>query len=426
MKVLKGLIAILLVLGLLAACSSNSGSEGDSKNKVTKVTAWHGAGGEGAKFLEKLVKEYNDSQDNAVVELVYVDTSTMVQKITAAAAGKSLPNMGLLMWPQWTGPIKNAIKPLDDFISQEPDKWAEDDYLDTLIDGNVRFGGVTYGFPMETNNLAIYYNKKLFNEAGVQPPTTWEELVDVSKQLTIPEKKQWGIQIPTEKGGNLDFIWDVFLWQAGGEYASEDGTELLFNDEAGIQATQLWTDLINEHKVASISPPQSGFETGLIAMNITGPWSIPSYKAIEGLDFGIAPLPAGPGGKATSIGGTYNLIFKSSPEEEQASWDFLSWLASPEITAEFAAGYGSIPVRNSSSEAQVWQDFVAENPDIQVHVDAYEFGKIRPYQLSSYEQISQVVSSHVEAALYQKETPEEAMQKAYDESVPLVETWLEE
>ncbi|GGH86445.1 multiple sugar transport system substrate-binding protein [Pullulanibacillus pueri] len=424
-RFIRVFLFITLVLLVLNACSSgSSGTKGKShSDKKITVTAWHGAGGEGGKFLQSLVKEYNSQQDKVEVKLQYVSTDNMVQKITAAAAGNALPDMGLLMWPQWTGPLKDIIQPLDDFIKEDPDKWNEDDFLDSLLDGNVRFNDVTYGFPMETNNLALYYNKKLFKEAGVEPPKTWDDLVTVAKKLTNPAKKQWGIELPTEGNGHMDFIWDNFLWQAGGEYANEKGTDLLFNNEAGVKATQFWTDLINKYKVASISPPQNGFQSGKIAMSIDGPYDIPNLKSAK-VDFGIVPLPEGPGGKATSLGGTNNLIFKSTSEKEKASWDFLTWLASPEVTAKFAAGYGSIPVRKSSSEEKVWQDFIKENPGVQVHVDAYKYGKIRPYNLSSYDQISQVVASHVQAALYKKETPEEAIKKAYQESKPLVKSWL--
>lgn len=440
-KSMPVLLSAALVLSLLSACSGggsgNSGnaassgsagnagaSAGQSSSKKQTITVWHGAGGDGAKFLESLVKDYNASQSNVEVKLVYVDTNSMVQKLTAAAAGKALPDAGLLMWPQWAGPLKDVIQPLDDFIAADPDKWNEGDFLDSLLDGNVRFGGVTYGVPIETNNLALYYNKKLFADAGLQPPTTWDEMVADAQKLTDPKKKQWGLQIPTTKGGSLDFQWDCFLWQAGGEYANADGTDLGFNSDAGVQATQLWVDLINKYKAASLAPPQNGFQTGLIAMTIDGPWSIPGYNAIKGLDYGAVPLPAGPAGKATSLGGTNNFIFKTTPEKEKAAWDFLMWLASPENTAKFAAGYGSVPIRKSSSELQEWKDFVAANPTMQVHMDSYAFGKLRPYNLLTYTEISDIVSSHVEAALQKKETPEEAMKKAYEESKPLVKTWV--
>ncbi|WP_127594082.1 ABC transporter substrate-binding protein [Paenibacillus lautus] len=428
----KGLALLLvaaMLLSLLSACSGSSGKEGASgtdqaaSGKRVTITAWHGASGESAKFLENIVKKYNESQSNATVKLVFVDTDNMVTKLTAAAAGKALPEVGMLMWPMWLGPLKDVVKPLDEFIQAEPDKWNEDDFLNGLIDGNVRFDGVTYGIPIETNNRALYYNKKLFDEAGVTPPKTWDELVEAAQKLTDPAKKRWGMSLPTTQGGALDAAWAPFMWQAGGDYVNAEGTELQFNGEGGIAATQFFADLINKYKVASLSPPQNGFQSGMIAMSISGPWSIPTLNANEKLDYGIAPLPEGTKGMATILGGTNNFIFKTTPEKEKAAWDFLTWLSTPEKTAEFAVGYGSIPIRKSSSDAAVWKDFVKENPDIQVHIDGYQYGRYQPFNVLTLTEITEVITSHIEAAMHNKETAEEAMKKAYEESKPLLKTW---
>lgn len=425
-KPLATTLVLVMLLTLLSACSgSSSKGEGtdDAKGKKVTITAWHGSSGESAKFLENIVKKYNASQSDATVKLVFVDTDNMVTKLTAAAAGKALPEVGMLMWPMWLGPLKDVVKPLDEYIKAEPDKWNENDFLDGLIDGNVRFDGVTYGIPIETNNRALYYNKKLFEEAGVQPPTTWDELVDVAQKLTDTGKKKWGMSLPTTQGGALDAAWAPFMWQAGGDYVNPEGTELQFNNEGGIAATQYFVDLINKHKVASLAPPQNGFQSGMIAMSISGPWSIPTLNANDKLDYGIAPLPEGPKGKATILGGTNNFIFKTAPEKEKAAWDFLTWLSTPDNTAEFAVGYGSIPIRKSSSDTEAWKNFVDKNPDIQVHIDGYQYGRYQPFNVLTLTEITEVITSHIEAAMHQKETAEEAMNKAYEESKPLLKTW---
>jgi ABC-type sugar transport system, periplasmic component len=416
----KANAAAALTLALLLAASGAW-----SESKMT-LNVWEGAGGESSKFLNSIAAAYNASHPSVEVKMVFVDTSVMTQKLTAAAAGKALPEIGLLMWPQWCGPLKDIILPLDDFIKANPADWNEGDFLDALMDGNCRFHGVTYGVPQETNNVALYYNKKLLKEAGVEPPKTWDELISVAKKLTVPSKKQWGFQIPNQKGATMDFFWDIYLWQAGGEYANAKGTDLGVNSEAGVKATQLWVDMIRKYKIASLTPPQNGFMTGLVAMTMTGPWDIPNFASNKNLDFGIAPLPAGPAGNATSIGGTNNFIFKTTPEKEKAAWDFLMWMAKPDNIAKFAIGYGTIPVRKGAQNEQVWKDYLAKYPGLQVHIDSYKYGRYRPYSILTYEQISNVVSAHVEAAIFGKESAEDAMKKAYTESKPLIKGWLDD
>lgn len=414
-------IAAIAAAGTLIVSDIPTVAAGTDQKVV--ITAWEGAGGESGKFLQSLVNSYNQSQSKVEVKLVYVDTNDMVQKLTAAAAGNALPDVGMLMWPQWAAPLKQIILPLDSYIKKYPKQWDEKDFLPKLLNGNVRFKGVTYGVPIETNNLALYYNKKLFAQAHLQPPKTWDQLIQDAKKLTNPSKHQWGLTLPTQAGGNLDWIWDTFLWQAGGQYANAAGTKLMFDSPAGVKATQLWVDLVRKYKVMSLSPPQNGFQTGLIAMQLDGPYDIPNLNSTPNLDYGIAPLPAGPGGKATNIGGTNNFIFKTDSQHEQAAWNFLMWLASPNITAKFAAGYGSIPVRKSSSNTAVWKAFVKKNPGVEVHVKSYSFGKYRPYQMSTYDQISDIVSTQVEAAMQGAETAKQAMDKAYQQARPLVQSW---
>jgi multiple sugar transport system substrate-binding protein len=415
----KARFSIAILIAVLMAVPFVSMAQG----KIT-LNVWEGAGGESGKFLDSLAKEYSAAHPNVEVKMVFVDTQVMTQKLTAAAAGNALPEVGGLMWPQWVGPLKDIILPLDDYIKAYPAEWNESDFLDTLMEGNCRFNGVTYGIPQETNNLALYYNKKIFKAAGVQPPKTWDELVTVAKKLTVPAKKQWGLELPNAKGGWMDFVWGPFLWEAGGFYVNKEGTDLGINSEAGRKSVQFWVDLVNKYKVASLTPPQNGFMTGLIAMTFNGPWNIPNYASNKDLDFGIAPFPAGPAGSATSIGGTNNFIFKTTPEKQKAAWDFLMWMAKPDTIARFAVGYGTIPVRKSAQNEQVWKNFLVKYPGIQVHIDSYKFGKYRPYNILTYEEVSNVVSAHLEAALFNKESVADSMKNAYSESKPLLKSWM--
>ncbi len=403
-----------------------SDDDADSGEKIT-LSVWHGASGESAKFLEEEVfAGYMEANPNVEIKPVFVEAGdTTIQKLTAAASSDSLPQVLALAWPQYIGPLKSVIRTLDDFIDENPDQYNEDDFIDSLLDGNSRFNGVTYGVPIESNNLALFYNKDIFDAAGLTPPTTWEELVDVAGQLTDPAEKKWGINLPVEKGEGLSWVWQCFLWQAGGEIANEEGTELLYNSEAGVEALQFWVDMVNTDKVATTAPPENGFMSGFVAMDITGPWRIPTYSANEELNFGIAPLPAGPEGQATNIGGTVNLMFKGEEAVEQASWDLLMWMAAPEQAAEFAIGYGTVPIRKSSQDLDVWKTYMEDVPGMQVFIDQYTYGNYRPYQLTTYAEISTILSTHLEAAIFERETPEDALQLAYDEGMQVIETWLE-
>ncbi len=409
-----------------SAPAEEDAAEETGSDEMIELNVWHGASGESAKFLEEtLFNEYMAAYPNVEIKPVFVEAGdTTIQKLTAAASSDSLPQVLALAWPQYIGPLKSVIRTLDDFIEENPDQYNEADFIDSLLDGNSRFDGVTYGVPIESNNLGLFYNVDIFEEAGLEPPTTWDELVDVAGQLTNPAEKKWGINLPVEKGEGLSWVWQCFLWQAGGAVANDEGTELLFNSEAGVEALQFWVDMVNTYEVATTAPPENGFMSGFVAMDITGPWRIPTYSANEELNFDIVPLPAGPEGQATNIGGTVNLMFQGEEATEQASWDLLMWMASPEQATEFAIGYGTVPIRKSAQDLEMWQNHLVEVPGMQVFMDQYTYGNYRPYQITTYAEISTILSTHLEAALFERETAEEALQMAYDEGMQVIETWL--
>jgi multiple sugar transport system substrate-binding protein len=391
--------------------------------KIT-ITAWHGAGGGEAKGVEEVVEKFNKQQDKIEVKLVFVEAgSVQIQKSLAAIAAGTPPDLILLAWPQYMGPLHDALVPLDRYIAQDSKGYAKDDFIAShLLLGNSVIKGRTWGMPAETNNLALYYNKELFKQGGVTPPKTWKELVEVAQKLTNPDKKQWGLSLPTGVGEGLTWTWMCFLWQAGGTFTNPEQTKLTFNTPAGVEALQFWVDLIHKYNVATLTPPQNAFLTGNVAMEINGPWSIPTIRTQSKVDLGIAPLPMYKR-KATNIGGTVNIMFKTTEERQKATWEFMKYFSGTEAQAELGVKAGFIPVRKSSLQQPIWKEYVKEFPDIQVHIDSYEFGRYRPYGIVTYDEISQILSRHLQAALYQKESSKEALDKAVQEAQPKVKGW---
>jgi ABC-type glycerol-3-phosphate transport system substrate-binding protein len=127
--------------------------------------------------------------------------------------------------------------------------------------------------------------------------------------------------------------------------------------------------------------------------------------------------------KATNIGGTVNIMFKTTEERQKATWEFMKYFSGTEAQAELGVKAGFIPVRKSSLQQPIWKEYVKEFPDIQVHIDSYEFGRYRPYGIVTYDEISQILSRHLQAALYQKESSKEALDKAVQEAQPKVKGW---
>ncbi len=129
---------------------------------------------------------------------------------------------------------------------------------------------------------------------------TWDTLVDVGKQLTIDENgdglaEQWGFYTETT---DMENFWSEAVWQNGGEIISADATQTLLGSDEAVGGLQFFQDLIYTHKIMPtpdlFAETGDAFEQGLAAMESNGSWLVPTHQA-AGIDFGIAPLPAGPG-----------------------------------------------------------------------------------------------------------------------------------
>jgi multiple sugar transport system substrate-binding protein len=194
--------------------------------------------------------------------------------------------------------------------------------------------------------LVLFYNKKLFDEAGVAYPDetwTWDDLLAAAQQLTKPDGSQWGIQIPNSWG---DWLWPrgmmPLIFQNGGELISEDGTKTTgyLNSPETVEAIQWYVDLFKVHKVAPTKQDveslagQDLFQTGRVAMLWTGRWPLKDFLANSELSFGTAPLPQGKE-RANSICWAGFAVYSKS-QNKDAAWAFLKHLTAEEGAQEFA------------------------------------------------------------------------------------------
>ena len=157
-------------------------------------------------------------------------------------------------------------------------------------------GDKIVGVPALVDNLAIVYNKKLFQQAGIDPPSpnwTWDDFRAAAKALTDPSKKQYGWMIPAD--GSEDTVWhyDAMLWEAGGDILTPDNTKAAFNSDAGVEAlTMLQQMAVTDHSVYLDTANTNGtklMNSGKIGMMVTGPWDLSS---IPDVDYGVQVMPA--------------------------------------------------------------------------------------------------------------------------------------
>ena len=211
-----------------------------------------------------------------------------------------------------------------------------------------------FGLPRDLNVVALYYNKAMFDAAGLAYPDdtwTWDKLIEVGKQLTLDtngdgQTDQWGFYTETT---DMENYWSSLVWQNGGEIISPDHTKTLLGSDQAVGGIQQLQDLIYTHMIMPTPDlfVQTGdaFEQGQAAMEANGSWLVPTHLA-AGIDLGIAPLPAGPAGHATSINPT-GAVVAASTKEPDAAWEFVKYLVGPEAQTQLMQLKAAVPVDKS-------------------------------------------------------------------------------
>ena len=244
------------------------------------------------------------------------------------------------------------VKPLNEYL----DKWEDTPNLDkTYLDMFTRDGNV-YGLPYEVNPMLFGYNKALFAEAGIEaPPATWDEALEIARKLNNPDKQIAGYATLASEW--TEWFFQYYVWQAGGDLTKQnaDGTaELTFADPAAIEAAEFYQTLSSEKlmqtdRTLKFNDLLEQFAQGKIAMMpFATDWVMDvANRGMDLDDLGLCLPPAGPSGKtATAIAGScYVINANSSPEKQDAAWEYISFMNSKselELSYEHKASKGSI------------------------------------------------------------------------------------
>ena len=281
--------------------------------------------------------------------------------------------------------------------------------------------GTRFTLPVQANVLGIYYNKRMFAEAGItRLPSTWDELVDVARRLTQDHTgdgtpDQYGLLLPMGSREWTVWTWQTFLWQAGGDFVHRTTMEPAFNSAAGVEALRYWIDLIHTHEAALLSAPDQGWDVQpfvdeRVAMQISGPWELPYLSEIDTLDYGVFPLPRHRQ-RATNIGGENLYLLQSTPEREQAAWMLAKYLIRPSVQRALSENGNYCPVLRTSTNADWFSEYLARHRAYRTFYEALDHGRMRP-AMPRYYAISHALGKNIRAALLQDMSPKSALQAA--------------
>jgi len=423
------LVAAIAAIALVAAaCTSNSSSSSGSNSSgaPVEITMWHGYGkvidNQGqtnyeAKSLTDLVDQYNAMNTGVHVTLDYIGSNDhALEKLTVALNGGLQPDItyqyGTSMPQLATAP---GVMDLTDRVQDPAYNWndfSEGARAAATVDGRV------YGIPALIDNLAIVYNKDLFDAAGIDPPTadwTWDDFRTAAKALTDPSKQQFGFGFPIDASEDTVWHYDAMLWEAGGDILNADNTQAAFNSPEGVKALTTLQDMAVTDQSMFLDQQNVGkidqlFNAGNIGMMVTGPWALSSYPDVN---YGVQIMPMYDGGSHATIAGPDMWVMFDNQGKGDAAWQFMTWLTAAEQVKQDSMTSGHLPIRNSVVQEPGFLDaFDAKFPGEGLFAENLaNVTKARPV-ITSYDQISQIMGTAVVKVMLGQAEPQAALDDA--------------
>lgn len=321
------ILVFVLVLIFVSACSNNESTSKDSNGKNLKLEYWTNSGSESEQIVE-VMKDWNKQNPDTQVKVTMIPGSPTdyYQKLsTAFAAGK--------------GPDIFAISPaelvkyVDSDLAYPVNEWIDpnkDDYFENTL-APITFEDKIYAFPSNMGMLALFYNKKLLEEKGLQPPKTWNELLEVAKKLTT--KDRYGLLIETNEGAYQNYEFYPFVWMNDGDILSQDGKKVTVKDNDAVRKSlKLYRDLMKSG-VVSKKLETGGYDIEYLAKGNTAMMlSVsPGVQTLNtkypDFEYGVVPYPVPEEGmEISSAAGGWRMMISSKGQDPKRSGDVIDWM----------------------------------------------------------------------------------------------------
>lgn len=442
MKKFKVLILLITLVSLLAACSSGeseetASTEGGSSSEEGKIelTFWHSMGGNAGEGIDELVNRFNEQSDNIHVTAEYQgsydDTLTKLRSATSGA------NVGADVVQVFEVGARNMIDsglivPVQDYI----DKTGYDiNQIEPNLAAYYTIDGRLNSMPFNSSTPLLYYNKDMFEAAGIEePPSSLEEINEIAPKLM------------EEGGANMAISMSIYGWWLdqwmskqevdmfdNGNGREANPTKVIIDENEGIKnALEEWYKLYENGYAPNVGREggQPEFVAGESAMTFASTASLRNILDEVGDKFEVGtayfPGPTKEDQGGVSIGGASLYMIDSDDEaKKDATWEFIEFMISPESQAYWNAQTGYFPITVAAHDEPVFKENLEEYPQFQTAIDQLHDSDAEAQGgLSTvYQEIRQIEEQEVENMLNGSVTPDEAAQNIADRANEAIENY---
>lgn len=390
------------------ANAASNDKPAETKGDPTELLFWSPFSGADGSFMKKIVENYNAAQDQYKVKFVIQPNGEYYKLLDVAlSTGKERPDLMIMHVDQIpTYVSKSQLQPLDDIATKAGIN--KTDYVEAPVQYST-IDSKWYGIPLDIHPLVMYYNKDLFEKAGITaPPTNRAEFDADVEKLTDKSKGQYGYVVPTL--WPQQFIFPTLVWQNGGELWN--GTDVAYNSPEAVEMVQWMRGMVDK----GISPgnvQQDGENTlflqGKNAIQFNGPWMKSQFDE-AGLNYGIAPVPQIGKAKQAVFAGSHNFAIPKDVTDTKkldGIGDFLKYVASNSLDwAKSGQALAAKPMLESADFKALPQSSIA---------DSFSYVQFAPNVLN-WGKISDPIWGELSSALLGKKDPQKALDDAVAKS----------
>ena len=362
--------------GLLALLGSTTLAAAD----VT-VEFWHSFGGSSGDALNRIIENFETENADIKIDAQEIGNyNDIVTKLQAAIPARRAPDAVIMEVTRYgLFADRGVLKDLTAYVEADP---LKDDLFNFAREVGV-YEGKNYIVPFNSSTPVLYFNKAIFQQAGLDentPLNTYDDLLAAAKQITemLGDEGISGIAAPGQFAR-----WGLVMDNDSDLIDSVSG-DILLDAPNTIEAYEFMASLVHEHKVASpdgVTKENNGrdaFLAGKVGMMINSTGNYGRSTSALGDDLAVVPMPCNKV-CAVPIGGAGIGILSTSEQEVQdAAYKFISFAASPESNAIWFSETGYMPINKNTAEQPLAIEALAEKPGIDVAINQLDVARGRP------------------------------------------------
>lgn len=331
-----------------------------------------------AKLIQTLADEFEAENPNIKIDIQVNGWSDYWTALEAAGTGGSLPDTF------WMHSNNIYYYGSNDQLLDLTDYIANSDLVDLAnypqgLDDIYNIDGKQYAIPKDYDTIALWYNKTLFDEAGISYPDdtwTWDDLKEAARKLTKDDGSQYGFCAGLH---NQEGYYN-FVYQNGGEIITDD-KKSGYDEDATVEGIEEYFSYVKEGLSPEIYDDQAraeAIENGLCAMGLFGSWNLSGFASSDFMteNFDCAVLPSSNDGNRASIFNGLGNAIAATTEHPDEAWKWVEFLSSKEGQERQAELGIAISAYNGTADkfSEAYPQF-----NTQCYIDMVDYAQIRPY-----------------------------------------------